>query len=65
MSTSIRSFIQQGFIDHVVCVRLYPKNRELSGFVFCFFFKILFLSNLCIQHGARTYNPEIQGHMLY
>ena len=27
-------------------------------------FKILFLSNLYMQRGAQTYNPEIKSHML-
>ena len=33
--------------------------------LFTFFLKILFLSNLYTQHGARTHNLEIKSHMLY
>ena len=29
------------------------------------FFKILFLSNLYTQHGARTHNPKVQSRVLY
>ena len=36
-------------------------------YFFFFFFKEFkkFLSNLYIQRGAQTYNPEIKSHMLY
>lgn len=27
------------------------------------YFKVLFLSHLCTQHGAQTQNPEIKSHV--
>ena len=42
-----------------------PQSRERSSFLTHFFLKILFLSNLYPQCGARTHNPEIKSHELH
>ena len=34
-------------------------------YVYFIFLKILLLTNLSLQRGAQTHNPEIKSHMLH
>nr|XP_035965437.1 E3 ubiquitin-protein ligase TRAIP isoform X3 [Halichoerus grypus] len=44
---------------HGRCTMLHPHQQDIR--IPIFFFKILFLSNLHTQHGARTHDPEIKS----
>lgn len=47
-----------------VVTQLCPHSKN-HWVVHLIFFKILFLSDVCTQHGVQTYNPEVKGRFLY
>lgn len=49
------------FLYNMIILKFCPSSSSTVSW----FFKILFLSDLCTQHGAQSHTPEIKSHLLH